>query len=102
MIKTFLSLIILSYSLATFSQEIVLLLNNDLKTSSSDIKDVIPAVNTETNEIAFFEADAKNVYGYKVDTNFKVIANITSEEKSRKHKVLIGSIASKNDLYPYF
>ena len=102
MIKTFLSLIILSYSLATFSQEIVLSLNNDLKTSSSDIKDVIPVVNTETNEIAFFAADAKNVYGYKVDANFKVIAKITSKEKSRKHKVLIGSSASKSDSYRLF
>ena len=102
MIKTFLSLIILNYSLATFLQETVLSFNNDLKTSSSDIKDVIPAVNTETNEIAFFAADAKNVYGYKVDANFKVIAKITSEEKSRKHKVVIGSIASKNDSYRIF
>ena len=102
MIKTFLILIILNYSLATFLQETVLSFKNDLKTSSSDIKNVIPVVNTETNEIAFFEADAKNVYGYKVDTNFKVIAKITSEEKNRKHKVVIGSIASKNDSYRVF
>ena len=102
MIKNFLSLLILSYSLATFSQERILSFKNDLKTSSSDIKDVIPVVNTETDEIAFFVADAKNVYGYKVDANFKVIAKITSEEKSRKYKVLIGSSASKNDSYRVF
>jgi hypothetical protein len=102
MIKKILSILILSYSLATFSQETVLTFNNDLKTSSSDIKDVIPVVNTETNEIAFFVADAKNVYGYRVDANFKVIAKITSEEKSRKYKVLIGSSASKNDSYRVF
>ena len=53
MIKNFLSLLILSYSLATFSQERILSFKNDLKTSSSDIKDVIPVVNTETDEIAF-------------------------------------------------
>lgn len=100
--KSFLNILILGLSIATFSQERVLSFKNDLKTSSSNIKDVIPVVNSETDEIAFFVADAKNVYGYKVDANFKVTEKITSEEKSRKYKVLIGSSASKEDSYRVF
>ena len=100
--KYFLEVIILCISITTFSQETVLSFKNDLKTSSSDIKDVIPVVNSETDEIAFFVADAKNVYGYKIDANFKVLEKITSEEKRRKYKVLIGSSASKNDSYRVF
>ncbi|MDP5107064.1 MAG: hypothetical protein NWQ31_12940 [Polaribacter sp.] len=100
--KYFLKVIILCISITTFSQETVLSFKNDLKTSSSDIKDVIPVVNSETDEIAFFVADAKNVYGYKIDANFKVLEKITSEEKRRKYKVLIGSSASKNDSYRVF
>ena len=100
--KIFLSILFISITISIFSQETVLSFKNDLKDSSSDIKDVIPVVNSETDEIAFFVADAKNVYGYKIDSNFKITGKITSEEKARKYKVLIGSSASKNDSYRVF
>ena len=74
-----------------FAQENLITFNNDLKTSSSDIKDVIPIVDEKTGSIAFFVADAKNVYGYKIDSTFKVTRKISSEEKRRKFKILIGS-----------
>ncbi len=102
MIKKIISIIAIGFSLTLSSQEKLLTFNNDLKTSSSNIKDVIPVVNTETDEIAFFVVDAKNVYGYKVSADFNISEKITSEEKSRKYKVLIGSSASENDSYRVF
>ena len=102
MIKNILSALFMCFSVAVLSQETLITFQNDLKTSASDIKDVIPVVNTETDEIAFFVADAKNVYGYKIDADFKVTEKITSEEKRRKFKVIIGSSASKDDSYRVF
>lgn len=85
-----------------FAQENLITFNNDLKTSSSDIKDVIPIVDEKTGSIAFFVADAKNVYGYKIDSTFKVTHKISSEEKRRKFKILIGSSISDNNSYRVF
>ena len=102
MIKNIISALCISFSVSVFCQETLVTFQNDLKTSSSDIKDVIPVVNTETDEIAFFVADAKNVYGYKIDSDFKVSEKISSEEKRRKFKVIIGSSASKDDSYRVF
>ena len=70
MIKKIFTLLLLSFSLHVFSQETLITLNNSLKTSSSDIKDIIPIVNEKTGGIGFFVADAKNVYGYKINANF--------------------------------
>ena len=67
MIKNLFTILVLFTSFSLLSQEELVMFKNDLKTSSSAIKDVIPVVNTKTNEIAFFIADAKNVYGYKID-----------------------------------
>jgi len=70
----------------------------DLKKNSSEIKDVIPIVNKENNNTAIFLADAKNVYGYLLDANFKVVTKLASEDKRRKYKVLLGySITNSND-----
>jgi hypothetical protein len=63
---------------------------NSLKTSSSNIKDVIPIVNTKNGDFAIFIADAKNVYAYKLDENFTVKEKMASEEKRRKFKTIIG------------
>lgn len=100
--KIFFNCFLFIISSTAFSQENLLSFQNDLKTSTSNIKDVIPVVNTDTDEIAFFVVDAKNVYGYKIDANFNIIEKITSEEKSRKYKVLIGSSASNDDSYRVF
>jgi hypothetical protein len=97
--KTTLILILLCLSLEAPGQEKLMNFRNYLKTSSSDIKDVIPVVNETTGEIGFFVADAKNIYGYKIDGNFKITKKLTSEEKSRKYKTLIGNSIFKEDLY---
>ena len=102
MIKKIFTILFICFLQNTSSQETLLTFNNHLKTSSSYIKDVIPIVNEETGEMAFFVADAKNVYGYKIDADFKIKEKITSKEKSRKYKVLIGSSVSNNDSYRVF
>lgn len=96
MIKKTLTFLFIYSTFFAFSQEKLLTFNNDLKKSYSNLKDVIPIVNDKTGEIAYFVADAKNVYGYKINADFKVTEKITSIEKNRKYKVLIGSSISNN------
>lgn len=86
---------LISYSL--FAQKKIADFKNSLKENSTDIKDVIPIVNTENDELAIFIADAKNVYGYKLNSNFIVKEQLSSETKKRKYKVLLGSSIKNND-----
>lgn len=102
MIKKILIVLVVFLTQTISSQEVIFTSNNLLKKSASLIKDVIPIVNKKNGDIAFFIADAKNVYGYKIDENFKLINKIKSEEKARKYKVLIGSSIFDEDSYRIF
>jgi len=74
---------------------------NHLKTNSTDIKDVIPIINSKNDEITIFIADAKNVYGYKLNNKFKVNGEVSSITKKRKYKVLLGSSIYNNNYKIY-
>ncbi len=102
MLRNLICLLTCSLTLIAYSQDEIGSFQNSLKTSSSNIKDVIPIVNQETGELAMFIADAKNVYGYKLDESFNVQAKLSSAEKRRKYKLLIGSSASANGDYLVF
>ncbi|WP_064967142.1 hypothetical protein [Tenacibaculum ovolyticum] len=99
--KIYSSLVICLIFSAVFSQEKIASLKNHLKINSTDIKDVIPIVNSENNEIAIFIADAKNVYGYKLNDKFKVNGEVSSITKKRKYKVLLGSSIHANNYKIY-
>ncbi|WBX76418.1 hypothetical protein PG911_17600 [Tenacibaculum ovolyticum] len=86
--KIYSSLVICLIFSAVFSQEKIASFKNHLKINSTDIKDVIPIVNSENNEIAIFIADAKNVYGYKLNDKFKVngeVSSITKKENTKSY-----------------
>ena len=84
------------------SQKEMISFKNTLKTSRSEIKDVTPIVNSETGDFAIFIADAKNVYAYKLDKNFSVQAKLSSPERRRKYRLLLGSsVSSTNDYVVY-
>lgn len=74
----------------TFSQHRLTRFTNTLKENSTDIKDVIPIVNKENGNTVMFIADAKKVYGYKLNSEFQLIDKLASETKKRKYKVFIG------------
>lgn len=84
-----------------FSQTQIASFKNSLKVNSTNIKDVIPIVNSKNDELAMFIADAKNVYAYKLNNEFNVVNQLSSETKKRKYKVLLGS-AIINDNYRIF
>lgn len=86
----------------SFSQERIGSFKNDLKISSSFIKEIIPIANSKNNDVAVFIADAKNVYGYKLNDTFEVSSKITSEEKRRKYKTLLGYSIPDDDNYKIF
>ncbi len=83
--------IVLCVSQFTSAQESLVAFKNSLKTSSSAIKDVIPIINENNNDLALFFADAKNVYGYLLNDKFELQDKLLSPEKRRKFKILIGS-----------
>ena len=91
MLKRNLLLILLLFTTLINSQSRVIEFENSLKNSNSNIKDVIPIVNQENNNVSLIIADAKNVYAYKFDKDFKLNNKLASEEKKRKYKVLIGN-----------
>ena len=99
MLRNIVCLLTFCIAITAYSQDEIGSFQNSLKTSSSNIKDVIPIVNQETGELAVFIADAKNVYGYKLDESFNVQAKLSSAEKRRKYKLLIGSSANSNGDY---
>lgn len=91
-------ILILIYSVS-FSQEELGSFKNELKQSSSFIKDVIPITNSKNNDVVVFFSDPKNVYGYKLNNKFEVTSKITSEEKRRKYKTLLGYAIPNEDNY---
>ncbi|WP_272150760.1 hypothetical protein [Tenacibaculum aiptasiae] len=90
---------LISYSL--FAQNEITSFKNHLKKNSTDIKDVIPIINSENNEVTIFIADAKNVYGYKLNDQFKVKGEVSSITKKRKYKILLGSSIQNNNYKIY-
>ncbi len=92
-----LTIVLISSSL--FSQNKITEFKNSLKTSTSEIKDVIPIVNNNNGDIAYFIADAKNVYAYKLNNQFTLQHKLSSEKKRRKFKILIGYSISENGNY---
>lgn len=95
--KIYLSIIIYLIFSSVFSQEKIATFKNHLKTNGTNIKDVIPIVNNENDELAMFIVDAKKVYAYKLNNKFKVTDQLSSETKKRKYKVLLGSSINEND-----
>lgn len=89
-------------TLNSYSQEEIAVFDNKLKESGSSLKDVIPIVNEKTGDISLFLMDATKVYAYLLNDDFKVVKSISSDDKSRKYKILIGkSISNTNDYRIY-
>jgi len=99
MLRKVLCSILLICSLNLVGQETVGQFKNSLKTSASNIKDVFPIVDEDNGNIALFIADAKNVYAYKLNERIEVLQELSSQEKLRKYKLLIGSSINSNGDY---
>lgn len=89
--KLIVFLITLCVNFFSNSQEEIAKFENHLKTSSISINDAIPIVNKNTQEISLIFTDPKQVYGYLLDSNFKVVNEFVSDKRSRKYKTIIGS-----------
>lgn len=90
------------FTLNSYSQKELIVIDNKLKESASTIKDVIPIVNEKTGDISIFLMDAKKVYGYLLNNEFNLVKSLTSDDKNRKYKQLIGkSISDTNDYRIY-
>ena len=96
------TLILLFIGMSFYAQEKIATFKNSLKTSSSNIKDVIPIVNSKNDGLSIFIADAKNVYGYLFDNKFSLKEKLSSVEKGRKYKILIGNSISEKEDYRIF
>ena len=95
--KLIVLIIALCVNFSSNSQEEIARFENHLKTSSISINDAIPIVNEQTQEISLIFTDPKQVYGYLLDSNFKIINEFVSDKRSRKYKTIIGSsVLGKN------
>jgi len=92
-------LFILFLSISSIAQNETITFENSLKTSGSFIKDAFQIVNQKNGNLSVFLIDAKKIYGYLFDDNFEISKKISSEDRSRKYKVLIGSSVSSNNDY---
>ena len=88
--------------LAPAQTELVTFENSLNDKAKPNLKEVIPIVNEKNNDISLFFLHPKKVYGYLLNKNFELIDKISSEDRSRKFKVLLGnSISSNNDYRIY-
>ncbi len=96
--------IIVLGSINLFSQEVLGSFENDLKKSGyiSYIKGIIPIVNKVNGNVALFITDANNIYAYKLDSNFKLIQKLSSKDKKREYKIIIGYSISDNGDYSIY
>lgn len=97
--KKLIILLLLVITSITKGQEKINSFILDLKQKNSEIKDVFPVVNDETGNYVLFVSDAKNVFAYKFDNNFKVVGKIISEKKQRKFSDFLGYSISDNGDY---
>ena len=103
MLNKLLFALIFSLALNTNAQEEIITFKNDLKTSSSDIKEVIPIVNKKNDALSIFFIDSKKIYGYLFDSNFKNSQQLSQDFKGKQFDKLIGnSITENNDYRVYF
>ena len=75
--KKILLLSLLWFNCFVFAQERMGSFENDLKTSSGGIKEVIPVVDQKTDALSLFFMDAKKVYGYLLNSELEVVMKFT-------------------------
>lgn len=88
--RKFSFLVLFCISLNILSQEEVAKFKNNIDDSSLSIKEVIPVVNSKTNDISVFVLNSKQVFGYLLNEDFQVLKSLSSEDRRRKYKTLIG------------
>jgi hypothetical protein len=81
-----------------YSQEKLVTFKNNLKGTYLSLKNMFPIVNANNNDISLFLVDSKQVNGYLLDENFKMIDSVRSDKRRRKYKNIIGySVGNKRD-----
>ncbi|MFG6685452.1 hypothetical protein ACGK9U_02630 [Mariniflexile sp. HNIBRBA6329] len=88
--KYFLFGVICLFVSTFFAQEKLVTFKNDLDDSKYSIKEVIPVVNQNNDNISLFFMNTKRVYGYLLNDNFQVIKKLSSEDRRRKYNTIIG------------
>lgn len=73
-----------------FAQDVLATFKNNIDNTNLSIKEVIPVINQRNNDLCFFVLNSKNVYGYLLNENFEIEKSLSSEDRRRKYKTLIG------------
>lgn len=88
--------IIFISSLISNAQQEFLKIENDLKTSTSQIKETFTIVNENNNNLAIFFRDKDSTYGYLYNQDLVQKSTLISNNLARKYKVFLGSSATEN------
>lgn len=90
MIKKFLFFEAICLCFKLVAQEKLVEFKNDLDDSKYSVKEVIPVVNQQNNNVSLFFMNTKQVYGYLLNDSFKVLKKLKSEDRRRKYNTIIG------------
>lgn len=94
--------ILLIASTQSFSQKKMISFENTLKVTSTVLDEAVPVVNNKTGDVSLFLIDSKKIYGSLFNKDLKIISELSSERRKRKHENLIGySISENNDYRVY-
>ena len=78
-------------SFSSFSQEEVVSISNDLKTSLSEINRTFASVNESNGDFSVYLEDADSVYGYLFNSKYESISQLKTEDLRNKYKMFLGS-----------
>ncbi len=98
MIKKIYTILFLIPFLIT-SQEKLGQFENTIKENNANVLESFSIFNNETNKIATFLIEKKEMYGFIVNENFNVEKHILLENKKRKYKLLMGKMYNDKNQY---
>ncbi|MCB0473944.1 MAG: hypothetical protein KDC56_12865 [Flavobacteriaceae bacterium] len=99
MIKKIAFFFLLGTSILLNAQQELTSFRIGMKKSNAFIEDVVPIINQSDGTISLFLIDSKNVYGYLLNDQFKLIDSLNLENKNKNYASIIGYCMSKDKDY---
>lgn len=97
-------IIILAFltSFYCFSQEEVISIKNDLKTSIDELDRTFASVNESNGDFSVYLEDFDSVYGYLFNSKYEKIGSLKTTALSAKYEMFLGSTVKNSIHYTYF
>jgi hypothetical protein len=100
--KTIVALSLLFVSFISWSQEEILFVKNELKTSNLKLEQSFLISDDLTNNLSITLKDKENLYSYLYNDNLEKLAGIKSKTLANKYKILLGNSIDNLNYSVYF